>query len=176
MNEHRGKDQKLLIDQLLSYNADGEEAEHVSLNLFIEPSVMKSKTWQVVLATLARRGLIQMLVVDEAHSISQAGRHFRPEFVVAVKYLGHPLTLMPYRVPRVLLSATMLKSDIDIIVELLKDKPPIVLHGRLDRRTISFKVIISGSSASSLKKNARRDFKARPNAQQIWYTHSRKKS
>ena len=176
VDEHRKEDQQLLIDRLRSYNVDGEETAHVSINLFIGPRAMNSNTWKTELTRLAEHGLIQMMVIDEAHYISQSGRHFRPEFITAVEFLRELLKKMPVRVLRVLLSATMVRSDVDLTVKLLGNKAPTILHGKLDRRTISFKVIISGCAASTLKKHARRDLKKRPHKQQIWYTSSRTKA
>ena len=121
-------------------------------------------------------GLLQLIVVNEAHFINQSGRHFRPEFLTAVRYLGHLIRLMPRRVPRVLMSATLLKSDIDLIIKLMEDMEPQVLHGPLDRRTIAFKVFVSGRGRTTLKKSAKYHFKKRPKAQQIWYTNSRTKA
>ena len=101
----------------------------MSINLFIGPHALSSNTWKSELAKLARRGLIQMITIDEAHFISQSGRHFRPEFNTAVDVLGELLKMMHEPVPRVLLSATMLRSDIDFNVKMLGGKAPTVLHG-----------------------------------------------
>ena len=97
------------MDRLSAYNSDGEEARHVAISLFIGPKAASNKKWQSVLMELAKNGLIQLVIIDEAHFVSQSGRHFRPEFYSAVKFLGNMVKAMPTRVPRVLLSATMLK-------------------------------------------------------------------
>ena len=175
-DEHQMEDQRLLMDRLLKFNSDGVEEKHVTINLFIGPKLLTTASWKALLERLARMGLISMLIVDEAHCISQSGQKFRQEFESAIEFLGHLLTLMPHRVPVVLLSATILKSDVTRCTDLLRTKKLCVLHGSLERRTIDFSVIVSGRAGSSLKKHARVNFKKRPNAQQIWYTHSRTKA
>ena len=55
-----------LIKRLNCFNSDGVEAKHVVISLFIGPRLITSKKWQPVLESLAKRGLIQMIVCDEA--------------------------------------------------------------------------------------------------------------
>ena len=129
-----------------------------------------------MLERLAKKGMIQLLVIDEAHFIRQSGRHFRPEFKSAARFMGRLLTLMPRRVPFLLLSATVVRADVEDCIELLGCRPPRVLHGALDRRTIKFSVFVTGCATASLKKSARKNYEKRPTAQQIWYTPSRTKA
>ena len=70
--------------------------------------------------------------------------------------------MMYLRVPRILLSATMLKSDVKVCTELLGGMKPNVLHGELSRRNIRSRVFISGNAGSSLRKSARLDFEGSP--------------
>ena len=86
-DEHKNADQRLLIDRLLSFNSDGAEANHVVINLMIGPKLTTSKTWRPVLETLAKRGLIQMIVIDEVHYIRQSAS-FRPEFREMISFLA----------------------------------------------------------------------------------------
>ena len=102
-DEHKRQDLQLLMDRLCSYNTDGEEAEHVGISLFVGPKSLNSRKWQTLLETLATIGNIRLVVIDEARFISQSGRHFRPEFKSAVKFLGDLLRMMPQPVPRILL-------------------------------------------------------------------------
>ena len=175
-DEHKLEDMKLLVERLEAYNSDDEEANHVSINLFLGPRLLNMKAWQSLLEKLARRDLISSVVVDEAHFVEQSGRHFRPEFISATKFLGDLTRLMPTPSPITLLSATMTKKDIEKCVHLLGNKQPNILHGPLDRRTIKFTVIISGNAVCSLRKSARKSYKEDPEKQQIWYTHSRLKA
>ena len=133
---------------------------------------MTSTRWGPVLEKLAEQGLISLFCIDEAHEVEQSGRHFRPEFKTAMKVIPHLIKLMPRPCPHILLSATLLRSDIDVCTELLGDMRPNILHGRLDCRNIKFTTHISGDSASSLQLSAQNDFKESPYHQQIWYTRS----
>ena len=146
------------MDRSRSYNDDGEEAEHVGISLFIDPKPLNSGKWQTLLETLTKEGKIRLLVViGKAHFVSQSDRNLRTEFKLAVTFLGKFLQTMPRPVPQVLLSATILKSDVYECTNLLGDMKLNVLHGDLSCRNIMFQVIISGSAASSLKKSARFD-------------------
>ena len=103
-DEHKLTDQHLLIDRLQCFNSNGVEANHVVINLMIGPKLTTSKTWRPVLETLAKRGLVQMIVIDEVHYIRQSAS-FRPEFCEMISFLAHLLAMMPRPCPRLLLSA-----------------------------------------------------------------------
>ena len=130
-DEHKLEDCKLLMDRLRQYNSDGEEAKHVTINLFIGPKALTSVSWKTLLERLARKGLLSMIVIDEAHYVNQSGRNFRPEFESAVRFLGCLLTIMTMCVPLVLMSATILRDDVARCTDLLGKKHLCVLHGSL---------------------------------------------
>ena len=92
-NEHKHEDQRLLIEPLLSFNSDSKEANHVFINLLVGPKLTTSSTWQPVLETLANRGLVQMIVIEEVHYIRQSVA-FWPEFGTMMLVLACLLTLM----------------------------------------------------------------------------------
>ena len=48
-DEHKVEDMKLLMERLKAYNSDDEEANHVSINLFIGPRLLNTKAWQSLL-------------------------------------------------------------------------------------------------------------------------------
>ena len=78
LDEHRGSDARLLRDRLISLNED--EAEYVSVFLYASPqSLQVGKFWYKTLMNLASKNLIRLIVVDEAHTVAQDGRDFRPE-------------------------------------------------------------------------------------------------
>ena len=56
-DEHTYKDQSLLIKQLNLLNA--KEAQHVTMNFFIEPKLMTSQTWWLVLKS-SKQGIISL--------------------------------------------------------------------------------------------------------------------
>ena len=70
--------------------------------------------------------------------------------------------MMPQPVPRILLCASTMKSDIDECTDLLGGTKSNVLHSDLSRQNIMFRVIISGSADISLKKCARLNFEESP--------------
>ena len=70
--------------------------------------------------------------------------------------------MMPRPVLRILLSATILKSNVYECTDLLGDMKPNVLHGDLSRGNVRFRVIISGNAGSSMRKSAGLDFEESP--------------
>ena len=156
-DERKLKNMTVLLNRLHKYNQfDGEEAKHVTISLFMGPKLLTSEPWRKVLSGLARKGMILMIVVDEAHYVNQSGRHFRPEFKSAANCLGELIKIMPRPVPRVLLLATLSDSNVDKCTGCLGNKAPSVLHGSLARHEIDFRVIISGNVTSSLKRCAKK--------------------
>ena len=93
-NDHKHEDQRVLIERLLSFNSDGEEANHVVINLLVGSKLTTSNTWRPVLETLAKRGLVQMIVIDEVHYIRQSAE-FWTKFGTSMLFLARLLTLMP---------------------------------------------------------------------------------
>ena len=80
---------------------------------------------------------------------------------------------MPTPCPRILLSATLREDDISRCTNLLGNMKPNVISGPLDRRSILFRIHISGDATSTLKRRVGECFKKSPNMQQIIFTHSR---
>ena len=99
-----------------------------------------------------------------------------PEFKEAVQFFGHLLTVIPRSILVVLLSATILETDVHVCTDLLGTEKLCVLHDSLERRSIDFRVFASGSAGNSLKKRAREHLSEREEAQHIWYTGSRTKA
>ena len=97
-DEHKNADQCLIIDRLMCFNSDGVEANHVVINLMLGPKLTTSKMWRPVLETLAKRGLVQMIVVDEVHYIRQSAS-FCPEFREMISFLARLLAIMPRPCP-----------------------------------------------------------------------------
>ena len=73
-DKHKSKDCKLLMDRLRQYNSVGEEAKHVTINLFIVPKALTSASWKTLLEHLASKGLLTMIVIDEAHYVRKSER------------------------------------------------------------------------------------------------------
>ena len=136
------------------FNEDGVEASHVVINLLIGPRLTTSKVWWPVLERLTKRDLIQMIVVDKVPYVQQS-RSFRPEFGPMIKFLRHLLTVMPRPCPRLLLTATLVQEDLDKLSEICFGVRPNILHGPLNCRGITFKIVVSGDAVSTLNKAAR---------------------
>ncbi len=86
LDKHRGSDARLLRDRLILLNED--EAEYVSVFLYPSPQSLQVGTfWYKTLINLASKNLIRLIVIDEAHTVAQDGRDFRPEFKSAVSVL-----------------------------------------------------------------------------------------
>ena len=153
-----------------------DKARYDTIALFLGHNAMTSTRWGPMLGKLAKQGLISFFCIDKAHEVEQSGQHSRPEFKKAVSVIPQLGKLMPRLCPHILLSVTLLPTDIDVCPNLLGDMRPNILHGPLDHWNIKFTTHITGDSASSLKASAANDFIESPNHQQIWYTHSRTKA
>eukprot|EP00956_Cyclotella_meneghiniana_P028664 scaffold67454_cov44-Cyclotella_meneghiniana.AAC.2 len=71
---------KELEERLNAYSK--EEANHNSILLFALPnSLREGSSWMKAMSSLATRGLIRTVAIDEAHEVEQSGRSFRKEFV-----------------------------------------------------------------------------------------------
>ena len=125
---------------------------------------------------LAKRGFLSLFCIDEAHSIAQASRCFRTEFVDAVANAKTMLETMPHLVPRIIMSATLRSTDQSVCTSLLGGMTPNVMYGSIARCGTVFSCIISGQSTRTLKTNAQRFLKSHPHKQQIWYSNSKKKA
>ena len=152
-DEHNLTNQHLLINRLLYFNSDGAEANYFVISLTIGPKLITSKPWRPALETLTTCGLIQMIVIGEVYYICQSGL-FCPEFGVMVSFLDRLLAMMPPLCPRLLLLATIHPADIDECAPVFCGILPNVLDGPLDRRRISFKLMISEDAARSIRKYA----------------------
>ena len=83
--------------------------------LYVSPEKLQSPTWD----TTVRQFKVSLIVVDEAHCISQWGHDFRPEYT----QLGRIKDLFP-GVPVAAFTATadkITKEDIDYVVDSLKE-------------------------------------------------------
>ena len=150
-----------------------DELNRVSILLYVSPDSMILEEWGPVLETLSKKNRISFFCIDEAHEVEQSGRSFRTSFQTATTLIGRFVGLMRHPVPRILLSATIWNSDINVVLKFLGDKTPTVMSGPLDQRNITISVSVTGNPGRSLRTSAVRDLHTSPNHQQVWYTHSR---
>eukprot|EP00956_Cyclotella_meneghiniana_P034894 scaffold109214_cov110-Cyclotella_meneghiniana.AAC.1 len=125
------------------------------------------------MSSLATRGLIRTVAIDEAHEVEQSGRSFRTEFVDAAKSLDKMIKSMPHPCPRILMSATFRRTDFDSIAGIFDMNNTAILQGPLARRKTKFDFFVEGDPAKSLLKSGREHFILHPENQQMWYCNSR---
>eukprot|EP00956_Cyclotella_meneghiniana_P004040 scaffold4901_cov50-Cyclotella_meneghiniana.AAC.1 len=163
---------KMLSDRLSHYSED--EVDHTSILLFASPNSLKEGSgWMKTFSSLATKGLIKTVAIDEAHEIEQSGRSFRKEFVEAAKSLDLLIKSMPQPVPRLLMSATFRRSDYESVASVFEMNNVAVMQGPLARRSTKFEFFVEGNPAKSLVKSARAHITLHPDKQQMWYCNSR---
>jgi ATP-dependent DNA helicase RecQ len=140
-------------DQVDSLNSSGSTADAVLLNsslpavefrdsldrvasgeckfIFLAPEqLQKQETLQAL-----EKAAISMIVIDEAHCISEWGHDFRPDYLQlgkAIELLGHPVTIA--------MTATASERVRQEIIERLAMKRPKVFVGGFDRPNIYLRV------------------------------------
>ena len=172
VDEHRFANAKALMQRLKTLSID--ESKQCTIILYVSPTSLKPESdWVHLFADLASNGLISLLAIDEAHSIEQAGRSFRKEFLTAVKILHALMDMMPRPVPRLAMSATFRQEDYDRVVSLFGMDHPLVMQGSLARRNTMFRCYVEGDPAKSLLKSAQIHLKQYPDSQQLWYINSK---
>ena len=136
VDEHRFSNAKALMKRLKSLTL--KETKECTIILYVSPTSLNPESdWVHIFADLASDGFISLLAIDEAHSIEQAGRSFRKEFLSAVQLLSALVDLMPRPVPRLAMSATFRQEDYDRVVSLFGMDDPLVMQGSLARRNCS---------------------------------------
>ena len=107
--------------------------------LFSSPqSLSGSSKWWPTMLTLAKTNRISLVCIDEAHDVIQQGRNFRPEFIDAVMCIETLYRASPSPFPRIAMSATLLRDDIDSLLRLLNVVPANanLIWTKMNRRTI----------------------------------------
>ena len=146
IDEHKGPNAYALRERYRAYNK--EESKHVIILSFINPQSLKrdpskpNRGWFQTFSDLAEQDLISLICINEAHTVEQCGRSFRPEFLEAVTNLRLIREKMPNPAPFIAMSATFRQCDQDRITKLMKFKqPPAVVAGSLARRDIMWTTI-----------------------------------
>jgi hypothetical protein len=141
LDKNRGRDGYALRSRLLSLHP--REAECVSIFLYASPQSLKEGSfWYKCLFELLSKNLIRLICIDEAHSIAQDDRNFRPEFCSAVKTQRSIYNSQTTKCNRIAMSATFCQCDQDVITDLFGRPPDKVMWLELSRRGIHFNVII----------------------------------
>jgi ATP-dependent DNA helicase RecQ len=112
--------------------------------LLISPERLNNPRFRAdVLPHLAQR--VGMLIVDEAHCISDWGHDFRPDY----RRVARVLDLLPSRVPVLCTTATANERVIHDVVSQLGDELH-VFRGPLDRESLSLSVVVLPNPAARL--------------------------
>lgn len=124
--------------QLNSTNSTGEETEirasilHGEKDLiYVTPERLENKEYLQVL----KKSEVSLVVIDEAHCISQWGHDFRPAYTnlaSAIKELGRP--------PVMALTATATEDVTDDILKQLQLESPLIIRRSIDRPNLVFSV------------------------------------
>ncbi len=119
------------------------DADRVDLLLVSPERFANPQFRDTVLPDLAER--IGLLVIDEAHCISDWGHDFRPDY----RRIARILNLLPTGVPVLCTTATANDRVVDDVVSQLGDDL-LVLRGALDRRSLALDVLHMPSQAERL--------------------------
>ena len=177
LDEHKGQDAYDLRDRILLM--EEKEMGCTSIFLICSPSVVgqtpgeTTRGWVGLIHTLAKRGHISQICIDEAHSVEQSGRNFRPEFVDAVKNIRAFVECSPRHISTIAMSATLQQIDRGRISILLGMSNPTIIYGPLGRRGTSFQCIVTGSTSTSTKSSYKVDLNADPDHHAVLYTNSK---
>jgi superfamily II DNA helicase RecQ len=172
IDEHKAQNATTLKNRLMAYSQ--EEAESSTIIIFASPNALRSGSpWLPLLDRLAKKDLISMLAIDEAHEVHQSGRNFRPEFFDAVENMKKLYDVLPRPVPRLVMSATMTSEDIDVVTKNFGIDRYVMMCGSLARRQTLFRFRVSGNPAKSVVQLGADKLSAQPDKQQLWYCNSR---
>ncbi|MBE6023503.1 MAG: ATP-dependent DNA helicase RecQ [Cellulosilyticum sp.] len=90
--------------------------------VYTSPEVMLSKWFKELVFELAAEGLINRLVIDEAHIIDEWGDFFRVDFQLLSNLRRKLLKLSRNKLKTVLLSATLSEGTTNVVKELFSEK------------------------------------------------------
>ena len=96
----------------------------------------KKYGWCELIEDLGRHGHLPLFCVDEAHTIHQCGRSFRPEFIETVSEITTFRNRLPHPIPAILMSATLRCPDRKACRDCLKITSPEIITGLLARRDV----------------------------------------
>ncbi|MEW5300077.1 MAG: hypothetical protein WDW36_003034 [Sanguina aurantia] len=110
--------------------------------LYVTPELLATDRFMALLASLAKRRLISLLAVDEAHCISSWGHDFRPSY----RKLGMLRGKLP-GVPVLACTATAVAQVREDIEKQLRMKRPVRLISSFNRPNISYSVVFPDLAA-----------------------------
>jgi hypothetical protein len=175
LDEYRNDHAIILRAHLNNYT----RKEKTSIILFVSPQALdKRSTWYPVLSSLASRGCISAVCIDEAHATVHNYESFRPEFKTAIDSINLLLSIArknaPAKifVPILAMSATFTIADQQSFNQLIGRFPTIVLWGDMDRRNITINVHTSGQPVTSIMNAWTEIATQQPTKQSLVYSNS----
>ncbi len=72
---------------------------------------------------LAKTNRVSLVCINKVHDVLQQGRNFRPKFVEVVTSIGKLFWASQFPFPRIAMSATFLRHDINGLLRLLNVVP-----------------------------------------------------
>ena len=173
IDEYRDEVADKLMSQLKKYSSEQKTA----ILLYISPQLLQpTSKWYSVFETLARRGDLSAVCIDEVHAAVQNYVSFRPEFKSAVESLNSLVSIAKAagkRVPILAMSATFTIPQQRAFNKLIQRKPSMVIWGDMDKRNVGFHTVVAGNPMQSLIKDWIRHTKEDPRKQSLIYSNSK---
>jgi hypothetical protein len=158
LDKHRGVFGKDLRKQLLSLHP--LEADHVSNFMYASPQLLQEgSSWYRCLMTISKQNFIQLVVIDEVHTVAQNGCSICPEFCLAVHLLWTFLNGMSMRCNQICMLAMFWKYDQDVILDIYGTCSHKVIWLKLSQGSINFDVIILGNPLLLITRSVKGDYK-----------------
>ena len=99
-------DRKRMVDYLNSLTHS--TLKKTSVILYLSPSAISHGVWAPVLKLLISKGFIRFFCVDECHHVTSAGRYFRPDFFLNIRFI---IGRLWNKCPMLFCSATMNRTS-----------------------------------------------------------------
>ena len=99
-------DKKRMVDYLNSLTHS--TLKKTSVILYVSPSAISHGVWAPVLKRLIAKDFIRFFCVDELHHVTSAGRYFRPEFFLNIRFI---IGRLWNKCPMLFCSATMNRTS-----------------------------------------------------------------
>ena len=120
--------------------------------------------------------LIRLICIDEAHTVAQDGRNFRPEFDSAVTTLRNIYEVQQTTCNRIAMSAMFRKCEQDVISKLFDRPLDTVMWLELSRRKIQSNVTVSGNPICAVTSSLKEDYKYKMDMETIVYSNSKQQA
>ncbi len=153
--------------------------EKITILLFVSPQQLsKHSYWYKVLLSLAERGCVSGVCVDEVHCTVNNYESFRPEFKTAIDCINELVGIArrnnseSFHVPILAMSATFTNTDQQSFNQLINRLPTIVMWGEMSRRNITFTVDVSGDAYNAFIKDWTVVMQRNPKQQSLVYSNS----